>query len=228
MIYNPNKKRTFEEILTLLEKCYAETQGASTSARRTHGLAIEAILRDYPEANKYWKVNTDTIWWSKRYIRIEVKATTASKVKPKKKINTDNIIYYRGVKIEWKNNTRSKDNDDGEKTYFFQFFEKGQAVGCFKKIGTTVKSCLKRVKQEIYYYEKHGFNFDKVEILEIFNCGSYKAEGYESYLRSLLMVHCPNTWRKNDRFFGDTSAITVALFLELCNQYTKIRKNNAA
>ena len=54
---------------------------------------------------------------------------------------------------------------------------------------------------------------------KIYDCGNVPAEAYESYLRALLIAEFPNTWHRNDRFFGVD--IPTDRFCELCDQFAK-------
>lgn len=129
--------------------------------------------------------------------------------------------HYRSATICWLGDTRDKDKYDEEKAYLFRFFENAEDdTPIFSKIGTTLKSCLDRLKDEIRYYEKAGFTISKVEICEIWNCGETPAESYESYLRALLIKKYPNTWHRNDRFFG--VHLPAELFTKLCRQYSEL------
>lgn len=130
-------------------------------------------------------------------------------------------FHYRNATVHWLDETQSKDKPDEEKTYLFRFFENEDDTDpIFSKIGTTTKLCRDRIKDEIAYYEKAGFSIAKVEICEIWHCGDTPAESYESYLRALLIKKYPNTWHKNDRFFG--VFLPTELFVKLCSQYAKI------
>lgn len=107
----------------------------------------------------------------------------------------------------------------GEQVYFFKFFnDKGEIL--WTKIGTTTKSYLDRLKQEIYYYNKRGHGVAKVLVESVLNCGDIPAESYESYLRAILIKEFPNTWKKNDRFFGTN--IPVDRFTAICNDFAKL------
>lgn len=129
-------------------------------------------------------------------------------------------IFFGNTEINWLNETENKDTNSGEKAYLFRFYEKGSSEPVFSKIGTTAKSCLGRLKDEIRYYNKAGFSIVKVEICEIWDCGEMPAESYESFMRALLIKRFPNTWKKNDRFFGVT--IPTEIFVNLCQQYAEL------
>ena len=110
---------------------------------------------------------------------------------------------------------------DGEKAYLFRFFEDDEKTPVFSKIGTSTRDCYKRLKEEIrYYISKSGLDITRVEIVEIWNCGDTPAESYESFMRALLIKKYPNTWHKNDRFFG--VSIPLETFVKLCRQYEEL------
>lgn len=109
------------------------------------------------------------------------------------------------------------DINGNEKIYLFKFFENGKLV--FSKIGTTTRTCSTRIKEEIRYYNKREFNIDKVEICAIFNCDC-AAEGYESYLRSVLIKKYGENWQRNDRFFDVD--LPVKRFLTLCKTFQNL------
>ena len=106
--------------------------------------------------------------------------------------------------VEWKDNTEDEDfYSDGEQLlYYFTFFDRITEKKEFDKIGTTTRTARKRLKEEVRYYNKHGFDIGKVEVRLLKNCGEVPAESYESFLRGILTKKFPNTWKKNDRFFG--------------------------
>ena len=142
-------------------------------------------------------------------------------VQPPRVYVPSNEFRYHSATIYWLDNTQGKDKLDEEKTYLFRFFANSDDTDpIFSKIGTTVKLCRDRIKDEIAYYEKAGFSIEKVEICEIWHCGDTPAESYESYLRALLIKKFPNTWHKNDRFFG--VFLPTELFVKLCHQYAEI------
>lgn len=126
-------------------------------------------------------------------------------------------VEWGEVVIEWLNGSRNRDSKEGDKSYLFRFYEGDEEVPVFSKIGTTSRECFGRLKDEIRYYNKHGFEIERVEICAIWRCDDAPAESYESFLRAMMIKHFPNTWRKNDRFFG--VSIPVDLFKKMCEQY---------
>ncbi len=127
---------------------------------------------------------------------------------------------FGDTEIKYLNGTEALDTKSGEKAYHFKFYE-NDTKPVFDKIGTTTKSCMERLKQEIRYYnDKAGFDIRRVEICAIHDCGEEHAEGFESFMRSILMKRFPNTWKRNDRFFG--TDIPPEEFNNLCAQYAAL------
>lgn len=162
--------------------------------------------------------------WAKKYI-IDRAAQTITAIKQainrrRTVVKDENTLLYGDIEIAYLNGTIEKDTKEGEKAYFFKFYEDANRPPVFDKIGTTTKRCLDRLKQEIRYYNKAGFEIERVEICEIWDCGNTPAESYESFMRALLIKKFPNTWHKNDRFFG--TDIPTSLFTSLCRQYAAL------
>lgn len=198
---------------------------------------LEGAIERYNGSTSRWK---DHWWnciltifkankeWAKKYI-LDPVAQTISKIVEEIKqaigrrgsIRTGaHTIQWGEVEIDFLNGTDAKDTKSGEKTYFFKFYDRCDAPPVFDKIGTTTKSCLGRLKEEIRYYNKAGFDIERVEVCEIWDCGNTPAESYESFMRALLIKKYPNTWHKNDRFFGTN--IPTELFTSLCKQYAAL------
>jgi len=122
-------------------------------------------------------------------------------------------IVSAGVPIK---ETKDFSNCSGEQCYLFKFYD---SVGniLFSKIGTTTRNCRKRLKEEIYYYTKRGLDVNSAIIEEVFCCGDTPAEAYESFMRAKFIKQFPNTWHRNDRFFGVD--IPVSDFNKMCNAF---------
>jgi len=107
----------------------------------------------------------------------------------------------------------------GEQCYLFKFFDsKGNIL--FSKIGTTTRNCKKRLREEIYYYTKHGLDVDDAFIEDVHCCGDTPAEAYESFMRAKFIKQFPNTWQRNDRFFGVD--IPVTDFRKMCTLFSEL------
>lgn len=101
--------------------------------------------------------------------------------------------------------------------YLFKFYCHDRFIPVFSKIGTTAVSVNTRLRQEIGEYRKNGFDIQSVDVCRIYNCGNCPPEAFESYLRALLIAEFPNTWHRNDRFFGVD--IPTERFNAICNQF---------
>ena len=108
----------------------------------------------------------------------------------------------------------------GQQTaYLFKFYTSDRTIPIFSKIGTTAKSVNERLRDEIGEYRKK-FDIQSVDICKIYDCGEMPAESYESFLRAVLMKKFPNSWHKNDRFFGVD--IPTDIFTTLCDTYANM------
>lgn len=85
--------------------------------------------------------------------------------------------------------------------YLFKFYTSNGEI-LFSKVGTTTKLPEDRLNQEIRYYRTHGLDVATTEICSVIDCGDIPAEGAESALRAYFIHKYPNTFHKNDRFFG--------------------------
>ena len=88
-----------------------------------------------------------------------------------------------------------------EKCYLFKFYGDNNIL-LFSKIGTTTRSVITRLKEEVKQYRRMQFPINKVEVCAVIDCGNIPAEGAESILRATFIKEFPNSFRKNDRFFG--------------------------
>ena len=84
--------------------------------------------------------------------------------------------------------------------YLFKFYDKDQNLIC-SKIGTTIRTVERRIKEEIRYYQKHNLPVDSALICSVMDCGDIPAEGAESILRAHFIAKYPQNYHKNDRFF---------------------------
>ena len=109
---------------------------------------------------------------------------------------------------------------DSELLYLFKFFGDNPKEPIFSKIGTTTRSVDKRLREEIGYYIKHNLPIESVDICKIVDCGEVPAECYESLMRGVLIKKYPNTWHKNDRFFGVD--VPINEFMELFKKFENL------
>lgn len=172
--------------------------------------AYQKFLTTSTNWKNHWWETVTTIFnqskgWAKKYILDSVKRELrriGDKVADVCEVVTSSIrMRNSGVVIIFKPGVEQKDRNGTEKIYLFKFYEMGNPEPIFTKIGTTSRTCLKRIKEEISYYLKQ-FDLEKVEVDAIHDCGEMPAESYESFLRALFTKKFPNTWKRNDRFFG--------------------------
>jgi hypothetical protein len=151
------------------------------------------------------KASTIADYCGYKYLVNEAKAAFAQKPSTTDRRKTtkfdDSLINWGNVAIKYEKTAQGKDSkEQSQKCYFFKFYdEKNHPI--FTKIGTTINSCLDRLKQEIASYQKRGFAIVKVKICGIVDCGELPAEGLESFLRACFIRDYPQVFHKNDRFF---------------------------
>ena len=183
---------------------------------------IEKIARAQISAITNYAVSTLSTMRNKVIDLWEFAEQIFSSIKQKitkiKKVDENTAIFStKGTNVEIITKPTfetEKDIDGTEKVYLFKFYEANNSTPIFSKIGTTTKTCLKRLKDEIRYYHEHSdFIISKVEMCVVKDCGQTKAEMYESFLRCSLNKNYPNSWRKNDRYFN------VDIDIEIFNNY---------
>ena len=99
--------------------------------------------------------------------------------------------------------------------YLFKFYD--NIEGVISKVGMTTQLPSVRLKQEIKYYEKRGFDITKTKICSVIDCGDIPADGAESATRAYFIRKYPKAFKKNDRFFG--VSISTKLFNSIVNDY---------
>ena len=208
-----------------MKSCFAQMENyferlnkAESSSWRCHlNREMLNLLEEESELQKAWKYDNSQRFIVRRWTKIEY--TPEKNSSRRKTIElSETAICWGNTEIHFLNDCQIKDTMQGEKTYLFKFYHREEIL--FSKIGTTTKKCQTRLKDEIRYYFNRGFDITKVEMCEIIDCGEIPAESYESYLRALLIKKFPNTWHKNDRFFGIN--IPIELFNKICMQYNTI------
>lgn len=102
----------------------------------------------------------------------------------------------------------------GNQCYLFKFYDRNNQI-IFTKIGKTTRKYMTRLREEIRGYRKSGFDVASVYVADLFDCGNFPPEGYESLVRTKFMKQFPNTWHRNDRYF--CVDIPVADFRAACN-----------
>lgn len=143
--------------------------------------------------------------WAQKYVLdpatrtiTEIKQTTRRKCR---QVSASIYELSSGVSVECAEDM-AKDIDRTEKAYLFKFYEDINPDPLFSKIGTSARTCFGRLKDEVRYYQNAGFDITRVKVERIINCGEMPAEAFESFCRSMFIKKYPNTWKKNDRFFG--------------------------
>lgn len=87
------------------------------------------------------------------------------------------------------------------KCYLFKFYdEKGDIL--FSKVGTTTRTIMERLKEEIRAYVKSDFDVRKAVVCSVCDCRDIPAEGAESYARAHFIKKYKVAFKKNDRFMG--------------------------
>ena len=172
--------------------------------------AYERFQITYRNWKDHWWETVETIFnasadWAKKYILDPVNRTlTAIGKTTRRKCRQVSASIYElssGVSVECAEDM-AKDIDRTEKAYLFKFYEDINPDPLFSKIGTSVRTCFGRLKDEVRYYQNAGFDITRVKVERIINCGEMPAEAFESFCRSMFIKKYPNTWKKNDRFFG--------------------------
>jgi hypothetical protein len=108
------------------------------------------------------------------------------------------------------------DDVPGQNTvYLIKFYTDNRETPVFSKIGTTERTVEKRLRDEIAYYRKRGFDIQSTDICKIVDCGTEKPERLESFLRAVFMGKYGEAWHKNDRFFGID--IPIDYFCQTCD-----------
>lgn len=202
-------------IFESMDKLFASLNRVETSSSRCRiTKEMLHLFLEHEELQQAWSYDETKRLIVDRWVKITPKKPATST--RRKTINlSETVLSWGGTEIHFLNNCQNKDTPSGEKTYLFKFYTDNEII--FSKIGTTARNCLKRLKDEIRYYTKRDFNITKVEICEIIDCQEMPAESFESYLRALLIKKFPNTWKKNDRFFGVN--IPVEIFIKLCAEF---------
>lgn len=105
-------------------------------------------------------------------------------------------------------------DDVKEKCYLFKFYTDEGIL--FTKVGTTKRTIMTRLNEELRTYKKSGFRITEVVIEAVVDCGLIPAEGLESFCRAAFIHLYPNNYKKNDRF------MRVDVAVEDFNELTKM------
>ena len=155
---------------------------------------FEGAKKRFENTNKRWK----NYWWE---CLTEIFKTSKKWIKkyildPINQVISEAITTAdEMVEIQYNNF-----KDDGNNCYLFKFYTYDDTV--ISKIGTSTRSVLGRIIQEINAYRKNGFDIYKGVIESVIDCGTLPPEGAESRARAEFIKKYPNTYLKNDRFIG--------------------------
>lgn len=186
---------------------------------------FEGALERFNETTKQWKrhwfetcetIAKNCIEWTKKYILdpISLSIETAKEI-----IKYTKTRRCSGFIIPMNYLSDCGEDVKGQQTlYLFKFYNSNHEI-IFSKIGTTKVSVNERLRQEVAEYLKK-FDVASVDVCKIYDCGEMPAESYESFLRATLIKKYPNTWHKNDRFFGVN--IPTETFTTLCDTFTNM------
>ena len=121
------------------------------------------------------------------------------------KVETTFIAYFSKRKTKYDNRVFVADNVDlldeaAEKCYLISFYDKNDNLVC-SKVGTTTRTVIQRVKEELNSKTYTSRGCEKVKINRVYDCKNIPAEGLESYLRAIYIRDFPEKFNKNDRFF---------------------------
>lgn len=92
-------------------------------------------------------------------------------------------------------------DEANEKCYLFEFFDENDNSIC-SKVGTTTRTVLQRLKEELKSKTYTEMGAVKAVIHRVYDCGQLPAEGLESYFRAMYIRKYPNSFKKNDRFIN--------------------------
>lgn len=104
-------------------------------------------------------------------------------------------------RIEWNCEDIENGANNKELFYLIRAFDENNNL-LFSKVGTTTKSTETRMKQHLYYYNRHNCPVAKIIVDRVFDCGEVPAECFESFFRAYYIKKYKGSFKKNDRFFG--------------------------
>lgn len=82
-----------KDLLEELDKHYRIIQTCSTSATRArHAMEMECIIKNHPETASYWRINTDAVWYSRRFTRLETSTTVRPNPYPEFEVKDGKIV----------------------------------------------------------------------------------------------------------------------------------------
>ena len=176
---------------------------------KKHGLFEEAKERYENTTNRWkdqWWAVICEIWdtcheWRDKYELDKIAKTIIEKVK--KVINgiieKVPIVFAKGTKL----------------CYLFKFYDENGDL-LFSKVGTTERTIMRRLREEIRYYQKGGFNVYGATIESVFDTGDIEPEGAQDFAKGYFIKKFRNCYIRNDRFACD---IDVDEFNNLISNY---------
>lgn len=188
---------------------------------------LESAYSRYQTATARWKAHwwetVETIFnqsvkWAQKYILDPVEKILRKVGETIQKVFRPRVSK-NGSKINFKGDTARLDEDGTQKLYLIKFYEPGNDVPIFTKIGTSARTVRKRLMEEIRDYSPK-WDIARADVEAIIDCGEMPAESYESFLRALFIKKYPGKWIKNDRFV-DTD-IPAEVFNKACAKFTAL------
>ena len=152
-----------------------------------------AEITDYAESTVkgYIRKYEHLLEWA-REIFSKVKNVIYNAFKGKRKTIFDDRIFIA-------DNVDLLDEKE-QKCYLISFYDCDNNLVC-SKVGTTTRTVIKRIKEELNSKTYKNRGCEKVKINRVYDCKEVPAEGLESYFRALYIRDYPTKFNKNDRFF---------------------------
>lgn len=160
---------------------------------------IKTAYKNYVNATPRWK----EYWYNtckeilehpkcrkadKNRYKVHPRLKTIEKV-PLPKVKATNISWDCPI---------PEDEEGKEQVYIVEFLGRKNECIIWGKVGTTTRTILQRILEELKYYYKDGVR--KAIIRRAYDCGDVPAESLESYIRAHFSKVNPTTFKKNDRF----------------------------
>lgn len=172
-----------EDTLALMDMYYERMNAcASTSGRRYNFKKMEELWKTSPIVRKVWEYVEGAFLIVERFV--------------KRVINRIIPAEKRLASVEYNAPILP---DGTEQLYFIRLLDANNNL-VWSKIGTTSRRTDKRMEEHLRYYKKDGIA--KIIVDEIFDCGDYPADMFESNFRGHYIKKHPGTWKKQDRFAG--------------------------
>jgi hypothetical protein len=165
--------------------------------------------------NKWWEtcltIYNNCKEWAKQYT-VDVIAKTFHKIK--------NAVSFKLRKedISLSKDCPSFNNGDRvQKCYLIEFFDKEGKTVC-SKVGTTIRTIQTRIREELNSETYKKMGAVSCLIHRVYDCGSYPAEGLESFFRAKYIKKFPDSFCKNDRFIKQVFDLEEAdrIYAEYC------------